>query len=144
MNLITDFTNGLISKLYLPKETIGQKKSLIDIESQNTIEEHEIIIKPKIKHIENIRVNGETNELDSNNLIIGSGYDRYNSICWQRSTTSSDYMVFYKGNKYVISHLAIAKIIDGSKNKSYPFELVLVIYIENNFNIDLTIIKLTV
>jgi len=130
MNLISDFTYGFVSKLYSPKGIVGQKKSWIDIESQNTIEEPYDI------------VNDETNEINSNNLIVGSGYDGYNSICWQRHTAKSDYIVFYKGNKYVISYLAILKIIDGSKNKSYPIELLFKIYIENNFNIDLTIIIL--
>lgn len=146
MNLITDFTNGLVSKLYSPKGIVGQKKSWIDIESQNIIKELDdyAIIEPKNQRVVNIFVNDETNEFDSDNLIIGSGYDGYNSIYWQRPTSKANYTVFYKGNKYVISYLAILKIIDGSKNKSYPIELLFKIYIENNFNIDLTIILLTV
>ena len=142
MNLITYFINGLVSKLYSSKETT---KTWIDIESQNTIEEpYDIFIETKIQRIVNIFVNDETNENDTNNLIIGSGYDGYNSICWQRPTINSDYIVFCKGNKYIISYLAIAKIIDSSKNKSYPIESLFKIYIDNNFNIDLTIIQLTV
>jgi hypothetical protein len=145
MNLITDFTNGLVSKLYSPKETRGQKKSWIDIESQNMIEEpDDIVIEPKNQRVVNIFVNDEINEYDANNLVVGSGYDGYNSICWQRPTSRADYTVFYKGNKYVISYLAISKIIGSSKNKSYPIESLFKIYIENNFNIDLTIIQLTV
>lgn len=145
MNLITDLTNGLVSKLYSPKETREQKKSWIDVESQNIIEEpDDIVIEPKNQRVVNIFVNDETNEIDSDNLIVGSGYDGYNSICWQRPTSRADYIVFYKGNKYVISYLVIAKIIGSSKNKSYPIELLFKIYIKNNFNIDLTIIQLTV
>lgn len=147
MNLITDLTNGLVSKLYSPKETRGHKKSWLDVESQNMIEEPEnIIVEPKNQRTNtvNIFVNDEINGCDTNNLIIGSGYDGCNSICWQRSTSRDDYTVFYKGNKYVISYLAISKIIDGSKNKSYPIESLFKIYIENNFNINLTIIQLTV
>lgn len=145
MNLITDFTNGLVSKLYLPKKTIEQKKIFIDVESQNMIEEPDDIIMEQKNHCVdtvNIFVDNETNEVDTNNLIIGSGYDGYNSICWQRSTSSSDYIVFYKGNKYIISYMAIIEIINGSQNKTCSIEALFKIYIENDFNINLTIIQL--
>lgn len=132
MNLITDFTNSFVSSLYSNQYT-KQSNTYIDIESQSAI-----------KKTTNVFVNDETNEIDSHNLFVGSGYDGYNSICWQRPTSKTDYTVFYKGNKYIISYLAISKIIDSSKNKSYPIELLFKIYIENNFNMDLTIIQLTV
>ena len=147
MNLITDFTNGLVSKLYSPKKTIEQKKIFIDVESQNMIEEpDDIIIEPKNHRVDtvNIIVNDETNEYDAKNLVIGSGYDGYNSICWQRPNSSSDYVVFYKGNKYIVSYLAISKVIDGLQNKTWPIESLFKIYIENDFNINLTIIQLSV
>lgn len=74
MNLITDFTNGLVSKLYSPKGIVGQKKSWIDIESQNIIKELDdyAIIEPKNQRVVNIFVNDETNEYDANNMIVGS------------------------------------------------------------------------
>ena len=86
MNLITNFTNGLVSKLYSPKETTEQKKFWIDVESQNRIEEPDDIFEQEIKRINtvNIFVDDETNEIDSYNLIVGSGYDGYNSISSNR------------------------------------------------------------
>ncbi len=128
MNLISNLINGLVTTLCSNQST---KELDICIDIENQLEK-------------TIFVNDESNEHDSNNLIIGSGYDGYNSMLWQRPTSSSDYLVFYKGTKYVVSYLDIIKIIDNSNNKSYPIEFILKIYIENNFNINLSIIQLVV
>lgn len=151
-----NFTYQLISKFYSNQSTLhfdNYNHTSIDIESQNIIENNynEYIFNSKK---ENLLVNDDVNDNANdnindandnvNNLVIGSGYDGYNSMFWQRPTKNSDYIVFYKGSKYIISYLDIIKIINSSKNKSYQIEFILKIYIENNFNINLTIIQLVV
>lgn len=76
-----------------------------------------------------------------NDLEIGC--DGHNSIIWERSSVDLDYDVFYKGTHYFISHLDIMQIINYLKNKSCPIEHILKIYIENNFDIDMTKNQLT-
>lgn len=54
------------------------------------------------------------------------------------------YVIFYNDIEYKIPNLVISYIINKINDNTYPIEKISKIYIENEFNIDLTILYLIV
>lgn len=54
------------------------------------------------------------------------------------------YVIFYNDIEYKIPNLVISYIINKTNDNTYPIEKISKIYIENEFNIDLTILYLIV
>lgn len=82
-------------------------------------------------------------KFNTNDFVVGSGYDGYNCLYWFRYTHYNDFEVYYKGIKYIVSHSDIIQILKKT-NKINSIEKILRTYIDNNFNVNLTILHLIV
>lgn len=171
MNFFSTIASEIVEKIYPNTTKLNQNQSddnvnannkiYVDIESQYIIRTNnyaemnkkshfnKIYFKSGFKHevktrFTNVFIDDSMDEINSNNLIMGSGYDGYNSMEWTRETIEDDYKVLYKGKKYTISYLDVIEIMNRTNNKACSIDKILKIYIENNFNINLTIIQLAV
>jgi hypothetical protein len=94
----------------------------------------------------------DNNYLLSNNYSINNYYcsnnklsnNKFECIKWSRLSLTSDYEVFYKNKKYIISYQDINKIIQIINNNTYKIEQILKLHIENNLDIKTTILFLLV
>ena len=79
------------------------------------------------------------NDLMPKYLILGSGFDRINSLEWKRTSMKNDYMVLYKVSHYILFE-EIKKIHDKIECKeNIDFEKILKLYIDCGKKLDLTL-----
>lgn len=74
-------------------------------------------------------------------MYIGSGYSGFYSLEWNRPNEKSDFIVKYKGIKYIINYNSIKKI--HSQTNTHIDEI-LRVYIHNNFDENITLCQLLV
>lgn len=74
-------------------------------------------------------------------FFVGSGYSGLNSLEWNRPNEKSDFMVKYKGKKYIINHLSIKKIYLQTNT---DINEIIKVYIHNNFDENITLCQLLV